>query len=124
MIPPDCHGDQRLVTHKLRVSGCNVGVERSYDTFGNVVLDVSLERVERDVDFTAWVVVERESALVENGDAEPLAPDARLVRPLPLHRAGPGAAAVAQGLDGLEGPELAERVSELVHAPPRPTATA
>ena len=39
VVPPDFHDGQRLVTHKLRVSGCNVDTERSYDTFGNVVLD-------------------------------------------------------------------------------------
>ena len=42
VVPPDYHDDQRLVTHKLRVSGCNVDTERSYDTFGNVVLDLTL----------------------------------------------------------------------------------
>jgi transglutaminase-like putative cysteine protease len=116
VIPPDCHADQRLVTHKLRVSGCNVGVERSYDTFGNVVLDVSLERIERDVDFTAWVVVERESSLVENGGAEPLAPDARLVAYSRFTAPDQALRDVAEGLDGLEGLALAERISELVHA--------
>ena len=41
VVPPDYHDGQRLVTHKLRVSGCDVDTERSYDTFGNVVLDLS-----------------------------------------------------------------------------------
>ncbi len=50
VVPPDYHDDQRLLTHKLRVSGCDVDTERSYDTFGNVVLDLSLEHVEREVD--------------------------------------------------------------------------
>ena len=48
VVPPDFHDEQRLVTHKLRVSGCNVDIERSYDTFGNVILDFTLEQVERD----------------------------------------------------------------------------
>ena len=42
VVPPDFHDDQRLVTHKLRVTGSNVDTERSYDTFGNVVLDLTL----------------------------------------------------------------------------------
>ena len=41
VVPPDYHEDQRLLTHKIRVSGCDVDTERSYDTFGNVVLDVA-----------------------------------------------------------------------------------
>ena len=49
VVPPDYHDDQRLLTHKIRVSGCDVDTERSYDTFGNVVLDLSLEHVEREV---------------------------------------------------------------------------
>ena len=43
VVPPDYHGHQRLTTHKLRVSGCNVECERSYDSFGNVVLDLTLD---------------------------------------------------------------------------------
>ena len=63
VVPPDYHDDQRLLTHKIRVSGCDVDTERSYDTFGNVVLDLSLEHVEREVEFTTWAVVEREAAV-------------------------------------------------------------
>ncbi|MBA2295834.1 MAG: hypothetical protein H0W16_11965, partial [Actinobacteria bacterium] len=37
VVPPDFHDEQRLLTHKLRISGCDVDIERSYDTFGNVV---------------------------------------------------------------------------------------
>jgi transglutaminase-like putative cysteine protease len=58
VVPPDYHGHQRLVTHKLRVTGCNLDSERSYDSFGNVVLDLTLEQVERQVEFLTWAVVE------------------------------------------------------------------
>ena len=51
VVPPDWHGHQRLATHKLRVSGCNLECERSYDSFGNVVLDLTLEEVESHVEF-------------------------------------------------------------------------
>jgi transglutaminase-like putative cysteine protease len=74
VVPADFHDDQRLVTYKSRVSGCNVDVERSYDTFGNVVLDFSVEQVERDVEFSTWVVVEREAA----NEPDELSPDARV----------------------------------------------
>ena len=76
VVPPDYHEDQRLLTHKIRVSGCDVDTERSYDTFGNVVLDLSLEHVEREATFTTWAVVEREAA-VDGKDT----PDAISVRP-------------------------------------------
>jgi transglutaminase-like putative cysteine protease len=58
VVPPDQHGLQRLITHKLRVSGCNLDSERSYDSFGNVVLDLTLEEVDRHVEFATWAVVE------------------------------------------------------------------
>jgi transglutaminase-like putative cysteine protease len=58
VVPPDYHGHQRLTTHKLRVSGCNLESERSYDSFGNVVLDLTLDEVESQVEFTTWAVVE------------------------------------------------------------------
>jgi hypothetical protein len=53
IVPPDDLDGQRLVTHKLRVSACDVDIERSYDTFGNVVLDLGVDHVERAIDFTA-----------------------------------------------------------------------
>src|SRR6476469_2613482 len=49
IVPPDFHEDQRLITQKLRVSGWDVEIERSVDTFGNVVLDFTLAEVERGV---------------------------------------------------------------------------
>jgi transglutaminase-like putative cysteine protease len=60
VVPPDSHGHQRLITHKLRVSGRNLDSERSYDSFGNVVLDLTLEEVDGAVEFATWVVVERD----------------------------------------------------------------
>ena len=81
VVPPDYHDDQRLVTHKLRATGSNVDTERSYDTFGNVVLDLTLQCVERDVEFTSWIVVEREAGVHGTQYSEPLAPDSRFAEP-------------------------------------------
>ena len=86
VVPPDYHDDQRLLTHKLRVSGCDVDTERSYDTFGNVVLDLSLEHVERDVEFTTWIVVEREAAVDGKRHAGRVSFDQRFVEPSRLTR--------------------------------------
>ena len=91
VVPPDFHDDQRLITHKLRVSGSNVDTERSYDTFGNVVLDLTLERVDREVEFTSWIVVEREAGADGAHYSEPLAPDARFSEPSRLTRPDDGA---------------------------------
>jgi transglutaminase-like putative cysteine protease len=117
VVPPDYHDDQRLVTHKLRVSGCNVDTERSYDTFGNVVLDLTLERVEREVEFTTWIVVEREAGADGGLRSEPLSLDARFSAPSRLTRPDAALSAAAQELEatGATGLELAELVNERTH---------
>ena len=86
VVPPDYHDDQRLVTHKLRVSGCNIDTERSYDTFGNVVLDLSIEQVEREVEFTTWAVVERETAVNGADTPDAVTFDQRFAEPSRLTR--------------------------------------
>jgi transglutaminase-like putative cysteine protease len=117
VVPPDYHDDQRLVTHKLRVSGSNVDTERSYDTFGNVVLDLTLQGVERDVEFTSWVVVERETAADGSLHADPLPPDTRFAEPSRLTRPDHALTAVAAELTamGATGLELADLINGVVH---------
>ncbi|MEO5576994.1 MAG: transglutaminase family protein [Gaiellaceae bacterium] len=117
VVPPDYHDDQRLVTHKLRVSGCNVDTERSYDTFGNVVLDLTLQCVEREVEFTTWIVVEREAGADGAHYSEPLSPDVRYAQPSRLTRADGALTAVGAELaaTGATGLELAELISARVH---------
>jgi transglutaminase-like putative cysteine protease len=117
VVPPDYHDDQRLVTHKLRVSGRDVDTERSYDTFGNVVLDLTLQHVEREVEFTSWVVVEREAGPDGSLLSEPLPPDARFSEPSRLTRPDDVLTAVAAELtaSGASGLELADLVNGLVH---------
>jgi transglutaminase-like putative cysteine protease len=118
VVPPDFHGDQRLVTYKTRVSGCNVDTERSYDTFGNVVLDISVEEVDRHVEFSTWVVVEREAFVVGDDEPDPLAPDQRFVQPSRLTRPDDELVAVAAALraGGATGLDLAGEICRAVHA--------
>jgi transglutaminase-like putative cysteine protease len=114
VVPPDYHCDQRLLTHKLRVSGCNVDTERSYDTFGNVVLDLTLQRVDDEVEFTTWVVVEREADTAP----EALPADDRYVRPSRLTRPDQTLRTLAGELyAGFADPlELAAEINHRVHA--------
>jgi transglutaminase-like putative cysteine protease len=117
VVPPDCRDDQRTVTHKLRVSGCTVDTERSYDSFGNVVVDVSAERVERDVEFTTWVVVERQAASDDGQPHDVLVPDARFAEPSDLTEPDDALRAVAEELraSGARPIDLADRISGRVH---------
>ena len=59
IIPPDNHGDQRLVFHHLEVSAPTVELSQQYDVFENTVLNLHVPRVEKAIDFEAWIVVER-----------------------------------------------------------------
>jgi len=61
IIPPERHGDQRLITHRLEVSSPTTEVRREVDQFGNLVLALAVDQVAREIDFTAWIVVEREA---------------------------------------------------------------
>ena len=116
VVPPDYHDNQRLLTHKIRVSGCDVDTERSYDTFGNVVLDLSLEHVEREVEFTTWAVVEREAAVDGTDTPDAIAFDQRFAEPSRLTHTDDALRAVADELrgTGLQSVELADQISHRV----------
>ena len=116
VVPPDYHDNQRLLTHKIRVSGCDVDTERSYDTFGNVVLDLSLEHVEREVEFTTWAVVEREAAVDGTDTPDAIAFDQRFAEPSRLTQTDDALRAVADELrgTGLQSVELADQISHRV----------
>ena len=116
VVPPDYHDNQRLLTHKIRVSGCDVDTERSYDTFGNVVLDLSLEHVERTVEFTTWAVVEREAAVDGTDTPDAIAFDQRFAEPSRLTHTDDALRAVADELrgTGLQSVELADEIGHRV----------
>src|SRR5438105_12303073 len=57
IIPPTNYGDQQRVMHHLNVSASTVEVSEQHDDFGNVVLHLSIPRVEQAIDFEAWIVV-------------------------------------------------------------------
>ena len=116
VVPPDYHDNQRLLTHKIRVSGCDVDTERSYDTFGNVVLDLSLEHVEREVEFTTWAVVEREAAVDGTDTPDAIAFDQRFAEPSRLTQTDDALRTVADELrgTGLQSVELADQISHRV----------
>jgi transglutaminase-like putative cysteine protease len=117
VVPPDRHGLQRLVTHKLRVSGWNLDSERHYDTFGNVVLDLTLQEVDLQVEFATWAVVECDAPPAGRESSGAAGFDHRFGEPSRLTR--PDAAlrivadeAVASGARELE---LAELLGHRVH---------
>jgi len=61
ILPPEWYGGQRLVTDKLEVSVPASEIERTEDDFGNRILNLFVAHVEREIAFTAWIVVERDA---------------------------------------------------------------
>jgi transglutaminase-like putative cysteine protease len=117
VVPPDYHGRQRLVTHKLRVSGCNLESERSYDSFGNVVLDLTLEEVDGSVEFSTWAVVECEAPRDGWQNPDDVGSDRRFSEPSRLTETDDALEAIAReaSATGADGVALAEVVCRLVH---------
>ena len=117
VVPPDYHGHQHLTTHKLRVSGCNLESERSYDSFGNVVLDLSLEEVDGHVEFVTWALVECHVPIDGGESPYDIGFDRRFGEPSRLTRPDAPLRAVAEELraSGATGLDLAGLVSTRVH---------
>jgi transglutaminase-like putative cysteine protease len=117
VVPPTNHGLQRLVTHKLRVSGSNLDTERSHDTFGNVVLDLTLQEVDRHVEFATWAVVECDAPLNERTTSGSASFDHRFGEPSRLTRPDEALRAVADSAlaSGARDIQLAELLSRHVH---------
>ncbi len=86
IVPPERYGGQRLVTYKLEVSSPAYEIERIKNDFGNRVLNLFVAHVEREIEFTAWIVVERDAT------ADPVIVPAaeRAVRPALRAPAPPG----------------------------------
>jgi transglutaminase-like putative cysteine protease len=117
IVPPERHGGQRLVTHKLEVSAPFVDVGRTEDQFGNRVLDLFVEHVERAIDFTAWIVVERDvtqdpARLPADTDLTPFLEPSPLTMPDDAFRA----AAEQLRAEADEPAALAGRINEWVHS--------
>ncbi|MDP9072805.1 MAG: hypothetical protein M3N98_01300, partial [Actinomycetota bacterium] len=58
LVPPLRHGDQRRVGWGIEASCPSVRTEFR-DRFGNMVVDLSVERVDSTIEFDAWTVIER-----------------------------------------------------------------
>ena len=65
MIPPDEHGQQRLLSFGLEIRGAELGFQSAWttDAFGNRVCHVEAPRVERMIEFAAHYTVERWSGV-------------------------------------------------------------
>lgn len=65
VLPRPVHGDQRLLSHRLEVSEAGFRRQVRADRFGNVVVQISIPKVERAVEFDVSLTVERDRAFAK-----------------------------------------------------------
>ncbi len=118
IVPPERHGDQRLITHRLEISSPTTEVRRERDAFGNLVLSLAVDQVARAIDFTAWIVVEREATVGPVAVSAETYSDPSLREPSPLTMPDEALRAAAEALEGDDGDDvtLAARINAWVHA--------
>jgi transglutaminase-like putative cysteine protease len=117
VLPPMSHGDQRRITYQLEVSHAEHRMTTRRDAFGNLVVDLSVPRVERSIDFQAWMVVERRASRGSHRVRRRWLRDRRLLEPSPLTQPDDILRRVAADLMATEGTSLAlaARISSWVH---------
>lgn len=117
IVPPDRHGGQRLVTSKVEVSSTCHDVERERDDFGNGIFNLIVAHVEREIDFTAWIVVERDATAGAITVSAESAQVSLLREPTPLTMPDDAlrAAAATLATTGGGGLALAAAINEWVH---------
>ncbi len=118
IIPPDAHGDQRRVVHRLEVSVPTQEIASQVDAFGNLVLNLHVPSVEQAIDFEVWIVVERHSNGMPFHMPASWLTDPQFLEPSPLTRPDDAlqqAAAILQS-QGSQGRDLARQINAWVYA--------
>ena len=59
VVPRLVHGNQRVLSHRLEISQPHSRKRMRADRFGNVILEISIPKVEEAVDFDVSLIVER-----------------------------------------------------------------
>ena len=117
VFPPRHHGDQRRITYQLDVPNPEHQMTARKDAFGNLVVDLSVPRVEQSIAFEAWMVVERRANAGRHRVHGAWLRDRRFLDPSPLTQPDDALREAAAGLMATGGDPiwLAARISSWVH---------
>ncbi len=117
IVPPERHGDQRRLAYRLVVSDAGAETTCGQDDFGNLVLEVRAARVDRSIDFEAWIAVERRRDHGQRRIHTASLADPRWLQPSSLTQpnAALRQAAAGQAATGARGLDLADLINERVH---------
>lgn len=117
IVPPAKYGDQDRIMQKVSVSAPTAKVTAREDEFGNVVLDIRVARVAREIAFEAWIVLERRVGAGPVTLRVDLLDDSRLLAPSELTRPDDALGRTARelGASGLSGLDLAGAICTRVH---------
>lgn len=117
IIPPALFGDQRRLLHHVEVSLPGAATSIGADGFGNVVLDVRAAVVGRELEFEAWIALERHAAKGLRRVPREALREAQLLDPSPLTEPDAPLRAAAAALleSGDQGLALAGRINRWVN---------
>lgn len=117
VFPPRSHGDQQRLSYRLDVSHAEHEVTTRRDAFGNMVVGLSVPRVEQAIAFDAWMAVRRRTDAGPHRVRGALLKDRSLLDPSPLTAPDHSLREVAASLRKTEDDPLwlARRISSWVH---------
>lgn len=119
VVPPEVHGGQRRLSHRVTVTGAPCTVRSRTDGFGNHVVSVRAPIVDEGIEFEIWAVVRRDPRREADFLPTTVLGDRRLLRPTPLTRPDTALTDVARALADRRGEgggiAVAERACSWAH---------
>ncbi len=117
ILPPQRHGDQRLVDHRLVVTNPAAATVYTLDAFGNTEISSTVPAVESSITFEAWILVERSADAGPHYLPAQALMDERYCQPSPLTQPDDALTAIASQLmaGGRQGADLAREINTWVY---------
>jgi len=117
ILPPQQHGDQHLIDHRLEVTHPSADTAYHTDAFGNTEIISSAPSVQRAIEFEAWILVERHADRGPHYLPAHTLLDERYTQPSRLTQADKALSTIATQFKsgGKQGLELAHQINTWVY---------